>query len=155
MIISPVSEGFKVSQIFWWNYPTYKRFWLKGHNWLDIATPVWTPVFAPFDWIIDAWNEWNDWYGKYIKITELYEWEKRQMTLWHLSKYNVIPWQKIKAWEYIWETGNTGFSTWAHLHITFKRLNADWSIKNINNWYKWSENIFDQWWLLQHLKSKY
>ena len=153
MIIAPLADGFRVSQKFWERPAYYKQFWLKFHDWIDIACPIWTPIFASFDWIIEVWNQFKKGYWIFIELTE--EWENRRQCLYaHLSKILFSNWAKIKAWEIIGYTGNTGNSTGWHLHYSFRRLDKNWII-NYNNWVHWRENIFWKGYFLQNLKSKY
>ncbi len=92
----------------------------KPHNGLDIAAPVGTPVFAADDGKVIAVdnNDINRWrkyqYGKYILI----EHENNLATLYaHLSKQSVRVGEAVKRGELIGYSGNTGYSTGAHLHF--------------------------------------
>jgi len=156
MIISPVKGDYKITQNFWGNEKIYKKFWLKWHNGQDIALPIWTEIFSPIDWMIKIKDSQNDWYGNHLFVTE--QWfcrERRQVILAHLSKIIVEDWTEVKAWDLIWFSGNTWFSTWPHLHWWIRRIMAYWRYKNYDNWYFGYEDIFNKWRILEHKSSKY
>ncbi|MFH1246347.1 MAG: peptidoglycan DD-metalloendopeptidase family protein [Candidatus Liptonbacteria bacterium] len=90
------------------------------HNGLDIATPVGTPVYAAADGIVSAVdvNDQSAWrkyqYGKYILIKH----GNNLSTLYgHLSKQLVSAGNTVKRGQLIGYSGNTGYSTGAHLHF--------------------------------------
>lgn len=155
MILAPLSENYQVTQKFWERPQYYKQFGLKSHDWADYWCPIWTPVFASFDWIIELWDQGKTWYWKYIVLTEQ-SWDSRRQCLYaHLSKIQKNNWDIVKAWEQIGLSGNTGNSTGAHLHFSFRRIDKDWNIINYNNGWHWREDIFWKWYFVQNLKSKY
>ncbi|MFA6354335.1 MAG: peptidoglycan DD-metalloendopeptidase family protein [Candidatus Paceibacterota bacterium] len=92
----------------------------KAHNGLDIGTPIGTPVFAADDGRVIASDN-NDrssfkkyQYGNYILI----EHADNFATLYgHLSKRLVTAGSNIKRGDLIGYSGNTGYSTGAHLHF--------------------------------------
>ncbi len=92
----------------------------KPHNGLDIGTPVGTPVLAAEDGTVIAVddNDRSQWrkyqYGKYVLIRH----ENNLTTLYaHLSRQSVAKGQTVKRGEVIGYSGNTGYSTGAHLHF--------------------------------------
>ena len=90
--------------------------WYGSHEWVDIATSLWTPVYSIWNWrVVYAWRKWAR--GKLIVI---------QYKIWsryiyadyaHLSKIFVKFWQYVKEWQEIWEVWHTGNSRWNHLHF--------------------------------------
>lgn len=92
----------------------------KAHNGLDIGTPIGTPVFAAGDGRVIASDN-NDrssfkkyQYGNYILI----EHADNFATLYgHLSKRLVTAGTNVKRGDLIGYSGNTGYSTGAHLHF--------------------------------------
>jgi hypothetical protein len=84
--------------------------------WVDIATAEWTPVYAMADWeVIIAQNKLEFW--NLISIKHDINWKKIVSNYAHLSKIDVKVWEKINAWEKIWEVWSTWNSTWNHLHF--------------------------------------
>ena len=168
MIIAPVRWDFKIAQWFGENPKIYQQFWLKWHNWQDLELPIWTNIYAPFDWICEIFND-KTGYGKHIKIFwQPYnkEWHYRAVLLAHLSEILVDEWFEVKGWDIIWKSGNTWYSffnwkeypTWggyAHLHWQLRRHNKWWAVLNYDNWYKGSEDIFEKGYILENKVSKY
>lgn len=92
----------------------------KGHNGLDVGVPVGTPVYAAADGTVMAAdnNDQSGWrkyqYGKHILIRHA----DNLATLYgHLSRYIVSPGQAVVKGQLIGYSGNTGYSTGAHLHF--------------------------------------
>ncbi len=92
----------------------------KPHNGFDIGTPVGTQVLAAADGEVVAVGN-NDkssrlkyQYGKYIVVKH----PNNLATLYaHLSQQSVSVGQKITRGQIIGYSGNTGYSTGAHLHF--------------------------------------
>jgi len=89
---------------------------VEDHPGLDIATPPGTEVWATGAGKVKKINKTvikNKGYGKYIVIDHGYGYE----TLYaHLSEIFVEKGQRIKRWDLIGLTGNTGRSTAPHIH---------------------------------------
>ena len=92
----------------------------KPHNGLDIGVPLGTEVLAAEDGVVMAvddndrskWSKYQ--YGKYILIKH----GNNLTTLYaHLSKQSVYTGKTVKRGEVIGYSGNTGYSTGAHLHF--------------------------------------
>lgn len=88
-----------------------------AHNGIDFAMPIGTPLRAIQDGVIRLADYGHLNAGKTIflqtenKITFIYG---------HLSKFTVKNGQYVKAGDIIGYSGNTGFSTGAHLHFGVK-----------------------------------
>lgn len=83
----------------------------KFHAGVDLAAPIGTPVYTPFDGVV-TYAGWMNGYGNTVMVTH-----GEIMTLYaHLDKYVVKVGQKVKAGELIAYVGNTGNSTGPHLH---------------------------------------
>lgn len=115
----------------------YAQFGLKGHNGLDLAVVTGTPVVAPMDGKIKVGDDGNTGYGKYVKIRNG---ERiREVVLGHLSKINVLDGSQVNMGDIIGYSGNTGFSTGAHLHIGLRFLKKGsgdiykWEVENYSN----------------------
>jgi len=106
---------------------SYDYWWDVGngwHQWVDIATSKWTPVYAITDWkVVFASNifwRWNT-----VKIEHTINWRKVYSNYSHLSKIDVWVWDKVKARTKIWEVWNTWNTTWNHLHFQID-LSVSW-----------------------------
>jgi len=103
--------------VLWWaSYKYGWDVWFWGHEWTDIATAKWTPVYAIAKWKIVnakfALGWWN-----VVTIEHNIRWKKVFSNYTHLSKISVKKWQYINAWIKIWEVGSTGNSSGNHLHL--------------------------------------
>ncbi len=90
--------------------------WNWGHQWVDIATAEWTPVYSIFEWkVVQAWflaGRWNT-----VKIEHTINGRKVYSNYSHMSKIDVSVWQVLSTKSKVWEVGNTGNSTGNHLHF--------------------------------------
>lgn len=103
--------------VLWWSSYKYGwDVWYWWHIWTDIATAKWTPVYAIADWEIKIAKSML-WLWNTVSINHTIRWKFISSNYWHLSKILVRKWQKIKAWDKIWEVWSTGNSTWNHLHF--------------------------------------
>lgn len=85
-----------------------------GHNGLDIAAPLGTPVRAVADGVV-AWVDADPDYGEYIRL-----WHERlgfHTFYAHLEKTLVQQGQTVRAGQRIGDMGSTGNSTGPHLHF--------------------------------------
>src|SRR5688500_18094732 len=97
---------------------TYKKgtnfykaaFGMEGHNGMDIACRVGTPIYAPHDGIVSKYGNATDGgYGIYARLRfdeDGFGWE---VTLGHLNK--VLKTGPVKRGDLIAESGDTGTST--------------------------------------------
>jgi len=115
VFIKPI-EGGKLSQQYGATKFAQKAYKTKFHNGVDFAVPIGTPVIAAEDGVVlMAGNNGRVQYGKYIVIkhgnglTTLYG---------HLSRQVVATGAAVKRGDVIGYSGNTGYSTGAHLHFT-------------------------------------
>lgn len=89
---------------------------IHGHNGVDIAAPVGTPVWAAADGkvIVARSGGWNGGYGSYVVISH----SNGTQTLYaHLSRVDVTVGQSVTKGKTIGAMGNTGKSTGPHLHF--------------------------------------
>lgn len=126
-------KRYRISQEFGENPQMYKKYGWKWHNGLDIACPVGTHVFASHEWIATVHDD-KTWYGKYVKIKRMV-YDGGYETLYaHLYKVYIQDWPVLR-WTIIGKSGNSGNSTWPHLHIWLRFYNPDGSIVGKDNWY--------------------
>ncbi len=112
-MIKPFKNGFQLTQGFGENPSIYAQFGLKGHNGLDYATPLGTPIIASISGtIIEAVKSGDAGYGKYVKIEN----DEYGSLMAHLSRVDVEIGQTVTEGQQIGLSGNTGFSTGPHLH---------------------------------------
>lgn len=111
----PVPESYvgKVSQKFGVNPAAYAQFNLLGHNGVDYAVPVGTPVFSLDNGIaVEIGNDTGG-YGLYVKVA--HSWGESLYA--HLSQQVVVRNQQVASGQQIGVSGNTGNSTGPHLHF--------------------------------------
>lgn len=84
----------------------------RHHNGLDLTADMGTPVYATGDGVV-VLAKYNGGYGNVVFISHGYGFESRYG---HLSKFKVIPGQKVKRGDLIGLVGSTGLSTNPHLH---------------------------------------
>jgi len=131
----------RVSQSFGLNPQIYKQFGLKGHNGVDLAIPVKTPVFAPMDGIARVYDSgYKKGYGLHIRIRNAVK--PAEIILAHLNTFSIPDGQHVNMGDLIGNSGNTGFSTGPHLHIGMRLLKEDknkpifdWAVLDYNNGY--------------------
>lgn len=98
-----------------------KRLYVSGtHNGLDFRASIGTPVKAALSGVVKGFGNTDEQrgcysYGKWILI----EHSNGLSTLYaHLSLIKVVTGQKVVTGEIIGYSGNTGYSTGPHLHLT-------------------------------------
>lgn len=115
VFIKPI-EGGKMTQAYGATKFAQKAYKTKFHNGVDFAVPIGTPVLAAEDGVVlMAGNNGRVQYGKYIVIKH----SNGLATLYgHLSRHAVATGSAVKRGDIIGYSGNTGYSTGAHLHFT-------------------------------------
>ena len=104
----------RITQYFGENPAFYRPFGLNGHEGLDVAAPVGTPVTAMHAGIVTVLSAPAS-YGRYATVEA--DWG---LTLYaHLSRA-LRDGEHVQARELIGYSGNTGTSTGPHLHIGVK-----------------------------------
>lgn len=89
---------------------------LHGHNGVDIAAPIGTPIYASADGevIISQEGGWNGGYGSYVVIKH----GNGTQTLYaHNSSNAVSVGQRVSQGDVVGYVGSTGRSTGAHVHF--------------------------------------
>ena len=140
MKLTPPIRDFKwkyISQLFGVNKAVYEpRFGIPGHNGIDIVppNPYGQKVVAAHDGTVTQLNK-DDPTRKNGNGLWIQGWagdEYVQTAYWHLSSFNVIPGQQVKAGDCVGFIGNTGFvfpapsdacpQCGSHLHFAVSRL---------------------------------
>ena len=95
-----------------------------SHQWVDIVTAIWTPVYASYEWVVIVAGEKWDWWNV---IVIQHEWNSQiYYTVYaHLSEIFVNVWDIVSEWDEIGKTWKSGNVTWPHLHFQIE-TNTNW-----------------------------
>lgn len=107
-----------VTQNFGARPEVYKQFGMNGHNGLDFRAKTGTPLYSPIEGVIKVINQGSKGYGLHVQIDK----DNLRIVLAHLSHVYVSTGDRVYFGSKIALSGNTGFSTAPHLHMTVKRL---------------------------------
>lgn len=115
-LLRPLPNGIgRVSQWFGEHPEWYAIFKLAGHNGVDYAAPLDTPVLAAHAGRIEIGND-PAGYGNYIRVIG-----SCYLTIYaHLNQINVVHGSFVLPGHEIGRVGNTGNSTGPHLHWGLK-----------------------------------
>lgn len=117
----PLDPPFHVSQYFGESPDIYARFGLRGHNGVDFAAPMLTPILAAQDGRVAACANDPDGYGKHVRLQHA----GGLLTLYaHLADTQICVGDDVKADQVIARVGSTGFSTGPHLHFEVRLDNV-------------------------------
>lgn len=132
-LLRPVQGG-RVSQWFGGNPAMYARFGLPGHNGIDYAVPVGTPVVAAHFGYLTIMPVDPSGYGLVVKV--LYEnMEPHFYTLYgHLSALAYSKDRFVEPGTVIAYSGNTGNSTGPHLHFGLRLTKQDYQLQPFRGW---------------------
>lgn len=119
LVIKPFGKAFKqpvngkiTSPFGFRNSPTSGA--STNHNGVDFGVPTGTPVKSPLDGeILRIWSDTHG--GKCMQVVHAKGWITGYA---HLSGYNKKVGNKVKQFDVVAFSGNTGTSTGAHLHFT-------------------------------------
>lgn len=94
-----------------------------GHEALDIAAPLGTPIYAPTSGIVEKIQNLGTYgYGRDIRIIAPSGLEE---LFGHLSEQDVYPGEPISAGQFIGRVGSTGYSTGPHTHFEVRKPGPD------------------------------
>lgn len=139
--IAPNGSEIYISQLYGKNPQIYQQFGMTGHDGVDFAAPLGTPVLAAHDGYIVECIERDTGYGLRIQIyyedTD-YNWIN---IYGHFQKVNFpnVTYNLndrghfVKEGDVIGYVNSTGFSTGNHLHFGLRQLNKNNQILNYNN----------------------
>lgn len=118
------NEFTRLYTVLWWaSYKYWWDIWNGWHEWVDIATAEWTPVYAMADWtVLKAGEDWMLWNS--IVIQHIINWQTIISSYSHLSKIEVNKWEIVSVWRKIWEVWSTWNSSWNHLHFQIDTTTA-------------------------------
>ncbi len=128
------TEFREINQYFGVNPQNYAGFGLPGHEGLDFRAPDGSKIFAVAAGVVSAVQPTDAGhpYGIYVRINHVDKW---QTTYGHLRQASVQPGQQVTAGQLLGLADNTGNSFGSHLHLTLKKLDA--------NYLNWPSNIHD------------
>jgi len=113
----PILQGFGPSDI------DYSGFGLIGHNGIDYACPVGTPVYSAADGTVTKLQTEKDGYGLHVRLSHYENGKEVGRTIYaHLSEVDCRMGQKVRAGDLIAESGNSGYSTTPHLHFEYRPI---------------------------------
>jgi len=110
------------------NYPITQKYGEKytneaGHNGIDYALPMGTPVLAAADGIVYSAGIDSTGYGNCVMLK--HDWNAGTVYA-HLQNWNVVAGQSVKAGDVIGHSGNSGNSTGPHLHFEYRTVCNDY-----------------------------
>lgn len=149
----------RVYTVLWWaTYDYGWDSWYWSHQWVDIATSEWTPIYAIWDWTVKiAWEMSGRW--KNVTIEHNVNWRKIYSNYSHMSKIWVTSWTQVKAWDLIWRVWHTWNSYGNHLHFQIdldtSSIHPYYPSKvNCSNAWAWAMNLVNKWYCRDDLLAK-
>lgn len=109
-----------ISQRFGANPEFYAPYGLDGHEGIDVALPVGTPLVAPHDGV--ATPAYSASYGLYVII----RWLRWELWVGHMSQIDIETDTYVEAGQRIGLSGNTGRSTGPHYHLSLRPRPPNW-----------------------------
>lgn len=114
----------------WGNSPEYyARYGQRGHNGIDLACSVGTPVYAAESGTVEfeGWGQNSPWMGAVAGISVILRHADCKTGYAHLSSTIINTGQAISQGQLIGYSGNTGGTTGPHLHVEVMPLNPNGS----------------------------
>ena len=97
------------------SYNTWRAYGKWSHEWVDIATSEWTPVYSIGDGVVNKARA-QAWYGNVVVIKHIMADKKVIYSIyWHLNKIIAVEGKTIKEWDLIGTVWNEWFSFGNHL----------------------------------------
>ena len=117
----PYDGNHPISQLWGENAQIYGNFKyngvaLKGHNGVDVATPVGSPILAADAGTVTNADFLPGGYGNWVRVT--HRWGHSDYA--HLNRSTVRPGQIVAKGALLGESGNSGNSTGPHLHFSIR-----------------------------------
>lgn len=109
----PFEGNYRLTQGFGERPSVYKSLGLPGHNGIDWSMPVGVPILAVASGKVVLLDNDPEGFGLHVKLE--HSWG--QSLYAHLSRIDVKMDQQVKAGARLALSGNTGFSSGAHLHF--------------------------------------
>ena len=115
----PLPQSYPITQQYGDNPGSYTRWNLKGHNGIDFAAPMCTPVLASADGWVEKADSDPAGYGNYVQIRHV---SGDVRTVYgHLNRLDVKPFTFVTVGQQIGLSGTTGNSTGPHLHFEVRK----------------------------------
>ncbi len=109
--------------VYMWNYEYDYKEYAWSHPWVDIISPLWTPVKNIANWVVVAVGFQSGWYWNYVVVRHDWAplWDGKKWKIFsvyaHMNSSLVKEWTKILKWDQIWTVWNTWTATTSHLHF--------------------------------------
>jgi murein DD-endopeptidase MepM/ murein hydrolase activator NlpD len=125
MYSPPILGNVRISQLFGENPDNYASLGYAGHNGLDFAVPVGTPVLACAPGFVEHARVDPPGYGRYVRIR--HDIDNATLIYAHLNAIVVEEGNHVKENQILGYSGNTGFSSGPHLHLDIRPFAADYN----------------------------
>ncbi len=106
----------RYTELWWASYKYGWDVWFWGHQWVDIVSSKWTPVYSIADWKVIVAKKALGWWNV-VTIEHIIDGRKVFSNYAHLDKILVKKGQKVRVGQEIWKIWSTWNSTWNHLHF--------------------------------------
>ncbi len=117
----------------------YAPLGIKAHDGIDFRAPIGTQVFSPFEGRVKVEDSGNKAYGLHIRVFK----DNLECVLGHLSEVCVKDGDYVYMAQKIAKTGDTGFSSAAHLHMGCRPF-LNGKVQNHDNGYFGFYDFSDQ-----------
>lgn len=119
---APLDGIHTITQLFGEHLMDYSRFGLIGHNGIDYACTIGTPIRAAFGGVVERARDDPNGYGLHVKL-------KHPDGVWtiygHMSEIYACSGQVVEEGTVLGLSGNTGNSTGPHLHFEVRVLGQE------------------------------
>lgn len=113
-----VADDVAITQLFGEHPAAYARFGLAGHNGVDLAMPVGTPLLSPADAVLVEAAYDATGYGWYVKLRTP---AGADWLLGHMDgPTGLAVGQAVAAGDELGQSGNSGNSTGPHCHVGYR-----------------------------------
>ena len=111
----------------------YRQFGLKSHGAIDWRAKEGTEVYAMANGTVkEVGDQGNKGYGKFVRLQH----QTCESVYAHFSQHKVKEGDEVKVGDCIGLSGNTGFSTAAHLHTGVRMTDKDGNVLDYGNGWK-------------------
>lgn len=114
--------------VLWWApYNDSRNQYSGAHDWVDIASAKWTPLYSIWEGKVYYAGRQNG-YGNVVKIEYIVDGEHVFAVYWHMDIMIVKKDDIVKKWQQIWTVWNSGNTFWLlwwyHVHFEIAKDNS-------------------------------